>query len=646
MTTTNDPCRGVGRAMGRKRRDPQLALESGAGEVPLEIGAAATSAMEADVLAKGKSWKWLLVGINVCGLLGGVAAAAFLWMLAVPPEPECHNLKTFSADIERLYCAETAARSGDLTEILAGIDLLSRWSPDRPLYRDAQRLIDTWSDQLLQTAKQTMIAGDFAAARRLIGQIPLNSPVYAEAQDSVAQWQSTWDLGGAIATQVETALVAQNWAEASAQVQRLQNIPHDFWRLQQFRALSQRVWQERQARKLLPEALKQAQKGDRAQALTLVSQMQANTYARREIQPLADQWGLDLLDQGRERWRMGDFAGAIALATQVRSSSSTLTAEADALETLVAARRHAILTATRWTVSAQDIYTLEEAIAQIQRIPQHSRFYPQAQDSRLSWQQQVEDLRTLQMAQLFAQIGATETYRVAIAQAETIAPDHLRRQQAQTLVAHWQQELEQLEDTPTLAQARALAADGSRGALRAAIAQASRIALGRALRSEAQAYVYQWNAAIQRMEDEPFLVLAQAQAQRGNWQDAIRAAEVIRPGRVLYPTAQTTIAGWRDRILQAEARRRTQEAPPRAVPNPRMEERSPVATQPASRRRSVPPAISPVASPNAAATSSIEAVSQEVVQPLYAPLQVDPLPSSPEPTVPVTPVQEGAIAPS
>lgn len=650
--------------MGRPKKQHELALgQAGAGaSMPaianVDIGSSAAGA---------KSWKWLLVGVNICALLSGVAAAAFLWLMALPPAPECDKLSSLSPDIDRLSCAEAAVQSGELDDLLSGLALLESWTPDRPLYGEAQRLRDDWSEQLLYRARRQMSEGQLDSARRLVEQIPQSSSAYAEGQEIVAQWDNLWKKGEAIAAQIQTDLKAQNWAMASAGIRELEKIPHTYWRSQQSAHFSQRVWQERKARKLEKDVLRQARSGqpdDLAKAMTLAGEMHPDTFARQDVQPLLNQWSTVLLETGRQQWQAGKLDQAIALAQQVKLNPA-LAKQADHLIRLSEARKLAFATTSTWETSPQDVYRLEEAIAAAQTIPADSRFYAQAQDSLINWRQQVNDLKRLQMAQLMAHLGTVETYRAAIAQAETIGPKHTRRRQAQTLAAHWRREIERIEDGDILVRARRLAQPGTIPAWREAIAEAAQIPMGRALRGEAQALIYEWTAQIQRIEDEPLLTLARTQARQGKLRDAIRTASAIQPGRFLHRPAQASIRQWRAQIQQAETRRRraleAQAAQAQTVqiaePAETLPEKQPISSpEPSEAPRSFSRPARPVEPvpppPSEAPPVQAAPVPREVVQPLYAPLQAptreaEPPPPAPEPAAPapVAPVPVSVAVP-
>lgn len=638
------------------------------------VGNSLTLNDEAGSVPKGTSWKLWLLALNASAVLGGVAVGALLWLLALPPAPECDQLTAFSPERVRLYCIEAAAESGEFRDLLVGLDLVKGWTPDRPLYNVAQKLTDDWSEQVFYEARQRVQANDVDGALRMLAQIPETSSVYPEAQEFAAQWTGIAQQGAVIVQEAEAAMQLQDWLTASAKIQELERMPQDYWRTEQAKRLSQRVWQERQARKIQQDALLQAQSGalaDVVKAVELARTINATTYAYQEMQPVLGEWGGMLLEAGRAHWQAAEFEAAIALADQAKTVPSVAN-EADNLKRLVEARQLAVVTDRPWESAPGDVMRLMEAIAAVETIPADSRFFPLAEDSRLSWLQQLDDLKRLQMAQALANLGVEETYRVAIAQAEQIAPNRPRRKQAQTLIAHWRGEIERLEDAPLLVQAKRTAESGGIPQLRQAIAQAQQIPLGRALRGEAQAYIYQWMAQIQRVEDEPFLNLARTQAQQGDLQQAIQTASVIQSGRVLHNEAQIAVQQWRDRIQQSELARQRQIEEERrrqaaiasaeaaaaeaakaeaavaeetSVPTFR---RSAPVSRPTPASRPATPQPQPVAPPPVATPEpeTPAAPLQDSVQPRYAPVQPAPRQEVPASDVPPEAVQAEPVRPS
>jgi hypothetical protein len=95
-------------------------------------------------------WRWLFSGLLLCCALGSMAAMAFLWLTSLPPRTNCDEISPLSADIDRLYCAQAAAESGELGDLMDGLKLVEAWSPNNPLHNEAQRWMTEWSESVLQ----------------------------------------------------------------------------------------------------------------------------------------------------------------------------------------------------------------------------------------------------------------------------------------------------------------------------------------------------------------------------------------------------------------------------------------------------------------------------------------------------------------
>lgn len=509
------------------------------------------------------AWRWLLMSLLVCCSLGSVATLAFLWLTSLPPRINCDEISALSPDIDRLSCAQEAARSGEVSDLMTGLKLVESWTPEHPLHNEAQRWMEEWSKSVLIIARQKMADSDLEGAIELANRVPKSSPAYADAQAAITKWQDSWRVDQAIYARAEDALKQQDWQSVSQRILELSESPYPYWNAEKVNELSQRVLVEKKAQQTLAQSKQLAQFGtpqDLKAAIDRAKQMDTTTYTWSEAQPVLKQWGDTLLTIGFQHWRERRLLEAIDLAETV-AVIPDLTPEAQNLLKLSQARQLAIASDTRWKAAPKHVWNLMEATAAARQIPADSRFYAQAQESLKSWEAQLKDTTQLQYAQVMADLGQRDLVQAAITQAESVSADRPRRLQAQTLIAHWQNEVERVEDRPYLLFARQVAEPGTIPALKSAIAEASKVQMGRVLRGEAQGLIYEWTQQIQAIEDRPFLTMARIQADQGNLTEAIRAAATIQPGRALYYEAQAAIGSWQtelNRIATARTRRETQ----------------------------------------------------------------------------------------
>lgn len=514
---------------------------------PLRLSPALVAHMEA--IARFLAWTALWLG--VLSLSGGLGLLAYQRLTALPPVPDCSKLSPLAADGERLYCARETAQSGELADLTAAVDLVRDWPGDHPLNRDAKALLRDWSRALMKLANAEMANNNLLGAVDVASRIPANSPLYGEAQEAIAQWQHQWTEGESIYERAQQALQAQDWDLANEQLRALGELDNPYWRQQQVDALASQILMEQQAWQVLQQARQLAanQNPERlGQAIRLIQDLSPQSYAWRAGEVELNRWSQLLISYGMQQWEQGNLEAAIALVEPVPPDPNLAPEAYDFLQFSYAQRR-ARMDANFWKPTLRQIAGLMEAIAVAQRIRPESPFYDQAQSSLQTWQATVQNAMHLGMSNLVAGLGTQQSLETAIAHAAEIGADQPRRLQAQTLIAHWQQDIERLEDLPILQAATAQAASGTIPDLQAAIAQAQQIQLGRALRIEAQTAIAQWRGQIEAVEDQPLLDEAMQLARNGQLQEAIRAAGRINADRALYAEAQSRISAW-----QAELR--------------------------------------------------------------------------------------------
>ncbi|MBE9140623.1 hypothetical protein IQ254_26055, partial [Nodosilinea sp. LEGE 07088] len=528
------------------------------GELALPLTEVIPPAVDGDRGGNGQSWRLLTISLLSCFAASGAALGAFLWLINLPPTANCESTAGATTDRAQLFCAQTAAESGELTDVLAALDLVSGWPWGHPLYSEVRPLVDRWSGVVLTAAEQELRNnGSMAEAQALVSHIPAGSPVFAQAQETLQGWQSEWDQGEAIFATAQQALQQRDWSAASTQVQALAQFENPYWRVEQVQTLAQQIRLERRAQALLEQAIATAAPGgsDRLKtALRTASQIDDSTYARKHAQPYLNRWSDLLLQLGLNKWYTSDLDTAIALGRSAALNPSRAQV-AQELMWLSQSRQLAQQSLMTWRTSPDQVVTLYQAMVLANRISADSPYYPQAQSSVATWRSHLGDLARFQTAQAVGQVRTMGALKTAIDQAAEVPVGHPRRVQAQTMVAHWRQEIERLEDRPYLVKAHQMTKTGTIEGLQAAIQVASGVTLQRALRPEAQGWIYIWTKEIQTLEDLPMLARARSLATEGKLSQAIAEATGIKPGRALYDEAKAAIAGWQGEIAAAEQAR-------------------------------------------------------------------------------------------
>lgn len=503
----------------------------------------------------GQAWFWSGLWLLLLAASSALGIWAVVFITRLPPLPNCDRISGFSADSERLYCARQAAVSGSEQDLVAGVQLITDWDQTHPLYQDSEEVTNRWSKGLFKLAQQRMQAGNLERATQLVGYIPPRAGIYEEAKTALERWQQEWEKGTDITTAVTEAVSNQNWSGARKQLRAIKRLTSDYWLKDRHNYLGQHIQREEDARRTLIKAQSLANQGEitsLAEALTLVRQINVQSHTWPEAKPLLATWSKTLLNHGFQKWEQEDLDGAIAIIQQVPPDLAT---EPEARDLVQFAHAQRLATFKQdWQPSYGEILNLIDAIQAIQTIGSDSLFYQEAEKKLALWTNQLSDLQQLYGAALMANLNQKASLKVAIEQAQVITADRPQRQQAQTLIAHWSKEIERIEDRPFLARAQQLADNGDKTSLESAIAEAKKIATGRALRIDAQTKIAQWTKQIQVLEDQPLYSKALELASKGKLRDAIKAARKIQPGRALHSQAQLSIKEWSTRIQVAADR--------------------------------------------------------------------------------------------
>ena len=507
--------------------------------------------------AVSKPSPWLLMGMISCSVAGAVTLLAYRTLTMVPPSPSCTALPSTASDRQVLQCAQTAAQSGELTELLSGIALLGEWTAEDPLYIEAQKWLQKWSESILAVANQNIKSGNLQRAIELAEQIPESSPAYADAQAALTDWRQANHQIEALTAEVHEAMKWQDWDLASEKISAINALNNAPGRSQRVTVLLQQLMAEKQGRRHVSKARELAQTHDPQQlslAVEHIGQINPETDAWADVQPELQQWGKILLAFGTEQWRQGNLDDAITIAERIAFIQS-VSKQARHLKHMSQASKLATAATNSWRPSPVHLFNLMEAIAAADQIPPDSPFYPQAQADLNQWEVQFKDVVHLQAAQFSASLDSPTGFDLAILLAQQITSERPRRVQAQTLIAHWRREIERIEDRHYLVRAQKLAEPGTVPSLQVAIAEAGKIPIGRPLRGDAQAMIYDWTQEIETIEDRPFLNLARTLAKQGKLRDAIEAAASILPGRALHPQAQAAIQDWSRQIRNRQRAR-------------------------------------------------------------------------------------------
>ncbi|MGG6238691.1 hypothetical protein ACQ4N7_08630 [Nodosilinea sp. AN01ver1] len=504
-----------------------------------------------------KPWEWFWLTLWVLLLAGsGIFCGwALMWLTRIPPLPDCDQVTPFHSESDLLYCAKAQARTGEPNSLVQAVLLTANWPKTHSKYDESQEILKDASEQILVLANSWVQAGKLEDAIELAEKIPLNTPLRKSAQAVIFEWRQDWEQGRAIEAKLKPALAASDWALAKTYLQEFKALKSDYWLTTRYVFWQQQFLVEQQAwnQLLQARALASTNKIENLrQAVVLARDIDLRSQVWQAAENDIDAWSKTVLDVALQRWQVGDRAGALELASVVPPSPSLLPAAQELLALSYAQTLAAQADPSGVAPRYSHMFGLMAAISAVNQLPANSAYAAADLSSVDQWSEQLTDLRRLTFSDMVARLGQRPTYDWAIHQAQMVEVDRPRRIQGQTMVAQWQANLQRIADRPILAEARSLAKPGTIAALETAIAKASEVELGRALRVEAQTLVAEWQQEIQVIEDRPMLDAAVALAEQDKLKEAIAEANKIQPGRALHSRAQGLVQEWTATIQIAE----------------------------------------------------------------------------------------------
>jgi hypothetical protein len=130
---------------------------------------------------------WSAFWAVLAAMVGGTGITSYLLLIAVPPTPSCQGVLPISTDSERLYCAQVGADTKEIPKLRSAVDLVKGWTDRHPLYRESQRMLKGWSEDLMRISRKQVNEGKIDRAIATLKIVPTTSPVYDLAQESIGK---------------------------------------------------------------------------------------------------------------------------------------------------------------------------------------------------------------------------------------------------------------------------------------------------------------------------------------------------------------------------------------------------------------------------------------------------------------------------
>ncbi len=511
--------------------------------------------------------RWSIFWAILAAMVGGTGITSYLLLIAVPPTSNCRNISPLSTDSERLYCAQVGAETKEVPKLRAAVGLVRGWTDSHPLYGEAQRLLKSWSQDLMRIGTKQLNEGQIDRAITTLKIIPSNSPIYSQAQATIAKWSDQAQDSANIDVKFDRAMKLGDWNQAFVILQSVQRMRGNYWNTFKHEQMSSKLAIERDGWDKLQEA-KDALSGKEfssytvgakrpdlvkttkdkvveeplptepepiVKAMQLANQINPSTYVYQEGQQLRSKWSKQLMTLSIGAYKTQNFNEAISIAQKVPQDVSVYQEAQDWVK----------LNRSHISAGKRHMLAMMDAIAQVKQIPKTSSIYTLARNQQSNWQGMLKHQSQFQWAKTIASFQQPATLALAIDTAKQIPAHSEVGTMMQSEIATWDRQIQTIDNRVILARARQIVNNGdSLVNLKAAVRLAGKITADRPMGAEATAAVGEWNEKIQTIEDTPIFNRAQAIAKTGNLDRAISVANQIAPGRALYQTAQSSVRYW------------------------------------------------------------------------------------------------------
>ena len=323
-----------------------------------------------------------------------------VWLLSKMDDVECQTvwLSPLATESTRLYCAQITADRQTATDLAEAIKLADSISLSHPLRQDGDRLIQQWSNRLLELGDMAFQNGKLDDAIIMLQSIPDGAPLSASTTQQIEQWRETWKQAEDIVQKVQDAIAADNLLIAFAEARTLLKINNEYWRTTRFQDVVNQI-QTAKERKIAQAA------ADRKKGIA--------SAPFEKMRPLTT-------DELMSGWQKEQDQEAAIHLQKARSLAAT-----------------------------DEVSRLRDAIAEAQMVLSGSAQYTQAQQLIKDWSTQIEtaeDRPSLNRATALARKGGIASLEAAITEANRIYFGRALYREAQANIDQWSAQVRQLYD--------------------------------------------------------------------------------------------------------------------------------------------------------------------------------------------------------
>ena len=440
---------------------------------------------------------WRFVTLAGLILTTSLTTISIAFILKLPAIPNCPSIfwPLATASI-RLHCAQIAAGKRTVPDLIEAIELVSGLPNGHPLYQEASRWIEDWSNDLLDLAQDKFNTGKLDEAIAAAKKIPSHAAAAKQVKERIATWERVWKEAEDIVEKVDKFLSKRNWKDAFNEATKLLAIDNPYWQTQRYTEISEQITTAKDEITKLASADRAIENGNADElvkafkGLETIPEKSAIYKDAQDMKPRIGQRLMTLAENAADR---GGLDEALSIANKIPDGIK-VKQDVDDFIALVSAQSKA---------KKGQLIEIEDAISQAERIPFGRPLYDRAQRLAARWRTEARDIAQLDRARDLARSGSPGALQAAIAEAGMIGFSNPKYKEARAFIDKNNTQLQTDQDQNILDQANAIASAGDQTSIQNAIDLARQVQSGRPLYNQAQAQIKSWSAALRSQDNYP-----------------------------------------------------------------------------------------------------------------------------------------------
>jgi hypothetical protein len=333
-----------------------------------------------------KLTKWWQGVAGIFLLTSAIAFGAFVHLTRSPEVANCQSSSQVEGAGAIIYCATTIANEEDSGKLSQAIQLVNSIPKDNPLYESADKLVEKWSQALLNLGEKRFHEGDLNQAIKIVEAIPNHLSLYESAKKQSEEWKAIWSQAEEIYQTVQAKIDRPNqgrvWYAAFNEAKQLKSLNNQYWASTKYQELLHSIQSAKE------ESEKENNGNKLAKAETKEDANNSSAFDSRQL--TEDQVQLEKALSLANSGKIDDMRAALVEASMVISDEHHQEAEKlmQSLENKIAASEDSnYLENAKKFALKNDTISLEMAINEVSLIGKERPLYKQANQQMALWKQ-------------------------------------------------------------------------------------------------------------------------------------------------------------------------------------------------------------------------------------------------------------------